>query len=116
MFPRSITLPIEAGAAIRETLGILGDHEQSDDQLRALMLEQRVWESWTPDEWASMQGADQPIDFELEDAAIILQGLAFTEIMSVELPWFPMVQWTVDFMTAELRPAWTDDEWRRLIP
>ena len=109
-------MPIEAGAAIRETLGILGDHERSDDQLRVLTLEQRVWEAWSQAEWASLQGPDQPIEFELEDVAVVLEGLAFTEIMSVELPWFAMVQWTVDFMTAELRLAWTEEEWSRLIP
>lgn len=114
MHPRSITLPIEAGAALRETLGILDDHARSEDPERAIVLEQRVWDAWTRDEWDSMSGTDRDIELEIEDAAMILDGLSFTEAMSVELPWFEMVQWTVDFMTEQLRPAWTQEEWATL--
>lgn len=59
-------------------------------------------------------GTDREIELEIEDAALLLEGLAFTEAMSVDLPWFDMVQWTVDFMTEQLRPAWTEDEWSEL--
>ena len=75
------------------------------------MLEQRVWDTWTHEEWETMQGPDRTIHLDIEDAAMILDGLSFTEMMSAELPWFEMVQWTVDFMTEQLRPAWTDAEW-----
>ncbi len=112
MFERTLHLPIEAGAAIRETLGILDDHAQSEDHMRAVLLEQRVWDTWDREEWDAMAGPERPIQLEIEDAAMILQGLAFTEVMSVDLPWFAMVQWTVDFVTEQLRPSWTDDEWR----
>lgn len=111
MLPRAITLPIEAGATLRETLGILDDHARSEDPERAIVLEQRVWETWTNDEWESMSGPDREIELDIEDAAMILDGLSFTEMMSVELPWFEMVQWTVNFVTEQLRPAWTQDEW-----
>jgi hypothetical protein len=112
--PRKVTLPIVAGAALRETIGILDDHQATEDPHRATWLELRVWEAWTEQEWASMDGPDRDIEFEIEDAALILEGLAFTEMMSVDLPWFDMVQWTVDFVTAQLRPMWTDDEWSSL--
>lgn len=113
MLLRSISLPIEAGAALRETLGILDDHARSEDPERAIVLEQRVWDAWTHDEWEAMKGSDRHIELEIEDAAMILDGLSFTEMMSVELPWFEMVQWTVDFVTEQLRPAWTEEEWQR---
>ncbi len=112
MLTRSITLPIEAGAALRETLGILDDHARSEDPERAIVLEQRVWDTWEPQEWEALSGPDRDISLEIEDAAMILDGLSFTEMMSVELPWFEMVQWTVDFVTEQIRPAWTDEEWQ----
>ncbi len=37
-----------------------------------------------------------------------------TEMMSVDFPWFDMVRWSVDFITAELRPLWSDEEWALL--
>jgi hypothetical protein len=33
-------------------------------------------------------------------------------VMSVEFPFFEMVQWTSDFVTTELRAYWTEDDWR----
>ena len=56
-----------------------------------------------PDGWVTL---------DIDDAALLLDGMAFTEIASMELPWFEMVQWTSDFITTELRQHWTDDEWR----
>ena len=50
----------------------------------------------------------------IDDAALLLDGMAFTEVASAELPWVEMVRWTSDFITAELRQHWTDDEWRAL--
>ncbi len=114
MLTRTVTLPIEAGAAIHQTLGILDDHGRQREPVRAALLEQRVWDGWTNEEWNALRGEDADIELEIEDAAILLDGLAFTEMMSADLPWFDMVRWTVDFMTEQLRSAWTDDEWNQL--
>lgn len=114
MLERIITLPIEAGAALRETLGILEDHREAEDPYRSASLNLKLLEAWEEDEWASMKADDRPIEFDIEDAALVLHGLAFTETMSAELPWFDMVQWTVDFIVGELRPRWTEDEWDQL--
>jgi hypothetical protein len=48
----------------------------------------------------------------IDDAALLLEGMAFTEIMSADFPWIDMVRWTTDFVTEELRQHWTDEEWR----
>jgi hypothetical protein len=50
----------------------------------------------------------------IDDAAMLLQGMAFTEVMSQDLPWIESVRWVTDFITEELRQHWTEDEWRRL--
>ena len=34
------------------------------------------------------------------------------EVMSEDLPWIDTVRWVTDFVTAELRQYWTEDEWR----
>lgn len=115
MFERTITLPIEAGAALRETLGILDDHREAEDPYRCASLNLKILEAWSEDEWAALSGDDRPIEFDIEDAALILHGLAFTEMMSAELPWFDMVQWTVDFIVTELRPRWTEHEWDEFV-
>ena len=48
----------------------------------------------------------------IDDAALLLDGMAFTEMASVDFPWFDMVRWTSDFVTAELRPHWSEDAWQ----
>jgi len=48
----------------------------------------------------------------IDDVALLLDGIAYTEVASADLPWIDMVRWTADFITAELRPYWTDEEWR----
>jgi hypothetical protein len=45
---------------------------------------------------------------------MLLQGMAFTEVMSQDLPWIESVRWVTDFITEELRQHWTEDEWLRL--
>jgi hypothetical protein len=57
---------------------------------------------------------DATVTLGIDDAALLLDGLAFTEIASADLPWVDMVRWTSDFVTRELRRHWTDDEWLTL--
>ena len=52
----------------------------------------------------------ESITLGIDDAALLLQGMAFTELMSVDLPWFETVQWVTDFVTSELRQHWSDQE------
>ncbi len=59
-------------------------------------------------------GADDRREMELhiEDAELLLAGMAFTEMASTDLPFFEMVQWTSEFVASELRQLWSDDVWR----
>ena len=41
----------------------------------------------------------------------MLRGLAFTEAMSVELPWYEMVVYTAQFVGDALLALWTDEQW-----
>jgi hypothetical protein len=41
--------------------------------------------------------------------------MAFTETMSVDFPFFEMVQWTSDFVTSELRSHWSEELWMAYV-
>ena len=54
---------------------------------------------------------DEAVEIGIDDAALLLDGMAFIEVMSVDFPFFEMVQWTSDFVTSELRSHWSEDLW-----
>lgn len=118
MLPRSIDLPIDAAAAMRQVIGIMSDHGWTgvgyDEAVRGELLDARLLQTWSAEEWERMAGEERSIELELEDAAMLLGGLSFTEMMSVDFPWIDLLRWCVDFIGAELRPLWTEEEWALL--
>ena len=106
--PRDIEFETEAITALTEILGIMADQIMGEtsnsrwDITRLAELEARLMAPAPGD----------AVTIGIDDAALLLDGMAFTEVMSIEFPWFEMVQWTSDFVTAELRQHWTEDEWR----
>ncbi len=118
MLPRSVSLSIDAAAAMRQIIGIMDDNGWSganlDEAMRGELLDARLADGWSTAEWDRLDGEERSFDLELEDAAMLLGGLSFTEMMSLDFPWIDLVRWSVDFITAELRPLWTDDEWALL--
>jgi hypothetical protein len=125
---RTITLPAEAAASIDQILGIvldsfMGGHDSASgrgshgwrfDVERVVGLGERLRDVWTAEELSRGSGDERELVLDIEDVALVLQGMAFTEVMSAELPWVDMVRWTSDFVTAQLRPHWTDEEWSAL--
>ena len=118
---RIVPLSIEAGSAIRQILGIMTDQLFDSEAMspawdveRIIGLDQVIYERWTADEWEVCRGPVHEVELEIEDVSIVLTGMAFTEVASADLPWVDMVRWTSDFVTAELRPYWTDEEWQEL--
>ncbi|MEM8620162.1 MAG: hypothetical protein AAGF73_10600 [Actinomycetota bacterium] len=116
--PRQIELGGEARLALGQILAIMTDHAMSDgaprwDIERVLELEMRLD---VPSAVASAEELDtiSTVTIGIDDAALLLDGMAFTEVASAELPWIEMVRWTSDFITTELRRHWSDDEWRAL--
>lgn len=106
--PRDIQLDSDAVMAIGQIFGIMSDQslpfERNSpwDIEHLFELDQRFVEH--------VEGV--PIPLGIDDVALIIQGMAFTEVMSADLPWIEMVRWTSDFVTSELRQYWTEDEWR----
>ena len=117
LHPRELELSGEALAALTQILGImndqvLGGHDQPRWNVEQLLdLELRLGVTVGIDDLAP-PGESRSVTLGLDDVSLLLEGMAFTEVASVDLPWFEMVQWTADFVTAELRQHWTDDEWR----
>ena len=115
--PREITLSADARAALGQIIGIMSDQVLAGEgrprwEMEDLIsLEVRLGvssESWP----VPQDGDDATVTLGIDDAALLLDGMAFTEMASVEFSFFDMVQWTADFITDELRRHWTEEEWR----
>lgn len=116
---RDIILTTDALAALGQILAIMTDQALAGEgrprwDVETLMsLEVRLGVATGVNDWAMPEtGPDRTVTLDIGDAALLLDGMAFTEMASVEFPWFDMVRWTADFITTELRQHWTDDEWR----
>ena len=118
--PRDITLTADARGALAQIVAIMTDQVFGGDGPpmweidRLLALEARLGIVLGVDDVGA--GADEPstVTIGIDDAALLLDGMAFTEMASVDLPWFEMVRWTSDFVTAELRSHWSDADWQAL--
>jgi hypothetical protein len=106
--PRDLPLGPDAVATLLQLVGIMTDQVMSGDlprwDVESLMQLEVALET------AAMQ-PDSSVTLGIDDVAMLLEGMAFTEMASVELPWFDMVRWTSDFITAELRPHWSHEQW-----
>ena len=59
-------------------------------------------------------GENEGVLLGIDDVALLLQGMAYTEVMSQEFPWIDTVRWVTDFVTEELRKHWSEEEWRSI--
>jgi hypothetical protein len=119
--PRTMSLAPEARMALGQIIGIMSDQVMSGaptnwDIERLVELDVRLGVLDGGCGMLDEASADDPLDVTLgiDDAALLLDGMAFTEIASADLPWIDMVRWTSDFVTGELRSHWTDAEWMEL--
>ena len=108
--PRLLVLEHDAVLALSQILRIMLDQFFDDgdangwDSEKIVDLESRLM----------APGEDEGVLLGIDDVALLLQGMAFTEVMSQDLPWIDSVRWVTDFVTEELRQHWTEDEWRGL--
>jgi len=105
--PQTINLPPEAISAIFEILGIMTDQ----------LMEGNMATRWDAEAVIDLQmrlsgvGEDDVVELGIDDAALLLDGMAFTEMMSVTFPFFEMVQWTTEYVASELRSRWSEESW-----
>ena len=105
---RTIQLEPEAVMAMSQILGIMLDQ----------MFDAETSTMWNTEHIIELEARlvapaeGEPVELGIDDASLLLQGMAFTEVMSAELPWIDMVRWVTDFVTTELRQHWTEEEWQ----
>lgn len=105
--PRNITFEPDAVSAIFEILGTMTDQ----------LMEGNMSSRWDAEAVLGLQMRlsglveGEAVEIGIDDVALILDGMSFIEVMSVDFPFFEMVQWTSDFITAELRSHWSEDLW-----
>jgi hypothetical protein len=121
--PRTLSLGPEARMALRQIVGIMSDQVMAGDPTpwnieRLIELDLRLGDTHDGFGIGGLgdESADEPLEVTLgiDDAALLLDGMAFTEMASSDLPWVDMVRWTSDFVTSQLRSHWTDAEWMEL--
>jgi hypothetical protein len=115
--PRDIELEPDAQMALGQIVGIMSDQAMSEgstpwDVERLIELETRL--GVVPGIDVENANETTTVTLGIDDAALLLDGMAFTEIASADLPWIDMVRWTSDFVTSELRSHWSDTEWFEL--
>jgi hypothetical protein len=116
--PRDLELEPEARMALGQILAIMADQVMSGavdrwSVERLMEIELRLGVVPGSSDIDLVDG-DVTVTLGIDDAALLLDGMAFTEIASADLPWIDMVRWTSDFVTSELRRPWTEAEWLTL--
>jgi len=105
--PREIVFEADAVSALFEILNIMTDQ----------LMEGNMVSRWDAEAVVDLQmrlsglQEGEAVAMGIDDAALLLDGMAFVEVMSIDFPFFEMVQWTSDFVTAELRSHWTEELW-----
>ncbi len=116
--PRDIELEPDARLALGQILAIMSDQVMSGSPSRwnvERLMEIEVRLGVVAGTGELDQLADvETVTLGIDDVALLLDGMAFTEIASADLPWIEMVRWTSDFVTSELRSHWSDAEWLEL--
>lgn len=108
--PRLVPLEHDAVLALTQILGIMLDQ----------LFEQENVYGWSSEKILDLEsrlmapGEDEGVYLGIDDVALLLEGMAFTEVMSQQLPWIDTVRWVTDFVTEELRKHWSEEEWRSI--
>ncbi|MFM7410622.1 MAG: hypothetical protein ACKO3L_07450 [Actinomycetota bacterium] len=109
--PREIVFEADAVSALFEILNIMTDQ----------LMEGNMVSRWDAEAVVDLQmrlsglQEGEAVAMGIDDAALLLDGMAFVEVMSVDFPFFEMVQWTSDFVTAEVRSHWSEDLWMAYV-
>ena len=108
--PRLVPLEHDAVLALSQILGIMLDQLLDGEDARG----------WSSEKILDLEarlmapGENEGVLLGIDDVALLLQGMAYTEVMSQEFLWIDTVRWVTDFVTEELRKHWSEEEWQRL--
>lgn len=115
---RDVTLTGDARSALAQIVAIMTDQVLGGESApmweaeQLMALEVRLGIVIGVDDVGVGSDEITTVTIGIDDAALLLDGMAFTEMASADLPWFDMVRWTSDFVTAELRPHWSEADWQ----
>ena len=115
---RELTLTGDARSALAQIIAIMTDQVLGEANSRRwsvdrlMELEARMGIVLGIDDVGVGSAETTIVTIGIDDAALLLDGMAFTEMASVDFPWFDMVRWTSDFVTAELRTHWSEGDWQ----
>ena len=108
--PRLVPLEHDAVLALCQILGIMLDQLLDGEDARG----------WSSEKILDLEARlmarreNEGVLLGIDDVALLLQGMAYTEVMSQEFPWIDTVRWVTDFVTEELRKHWSEEEWQRM--
>jgi hypothetical protein len=104
---RTLLLPWEGVEALRTVLGILDDHEVRVDTGAYESISVKLLDAVM----MGPQDGDIPVNVSIAEANLLLEGLRFTDIMSMDLPFYDAVVDTINFVGEQLLALWTNAEW-----
>ncbi len=110
---RPLQLPWEGIESLRTILGIVDDHELKVDNGALTSLMQKL--DAAPGSGGAMLAGNEDAEVTLllamPEAALLLDALHFTDMMSMKMPFYDMVVETVQFIGDRLTGLWSAQSW-----
>ncbi len=110
---RVLQLPWEGIESLKTILGIVDDHELKVDEQARSNLEAKLMAA--PMQLgpigAGTEDREVALDVSISEAALLLEALRFTDMMSVHLPFYEMVVEAIQFVGDRLTGLWSPSEW-----
>ncbi len=110
---RPLSIPWEGVESLKVVLGIVDDHEFGVDPLARASLEAKL--DAAPKELGPINAGEEAENLTLHmtmpEASLLLEALHFTDVMSMELPFYDMVVETIQFIGDRLTALWSPVEW-----
>jgi hypothetical protein len=110
---RPLSIPWEGVESLKVVLGIVDDHELKVDADARESLEAKL--DAAPQQLGPIAAGEEHenlvLHLTMREASLLLQALHFTDLMSMELPFYDMVVHTVQFIGDRLTALWSPPEW-----
>jgi hypothetical protein len=100
---RILLLPPEGVGSLQTVLGSIADHEIPENPALIAQLDHKCW--------LAQHMADPAVELTQPETDVLLRGLRFTEMMSLDLPFYDALVETVRFVGDRLLALWSPDEW-----
>ncbi len=108
---RTLRLPWEGAEALRTALGILTDNGVAVDQELLTDLDTRLLQLWGDGYDPRAGSQERPITLTMREADLVLVALRYTDVMSMEFPFYDMVVETIQFVGDRITDLWSTAEW-----